>query len=87
MSRFALLHGDVLEHLRTLPSNSADGLLCDPPYGLRFMGKRWDYSVPGVDVWSEALRVLKPGAPARVRRVSYVPPYDGCDRGRGVRDP
>jgi site-specific DNA-methyltransferase (adenine-specific) len=25
------------------------------------MGKRWDYDVPGVDVWAECLRVLKPG--------------------------
>ena len=33
----------------------------DPPYGLSFMGKKWDYDVPGVDVWAECLRVLKPG--------------------------
>jgi hypothetical protein len=33
----------------------------DPPYGLSFMGKAWDYDVPGVDVWREVLRVLKPG--------------------------
>ena len=25
------------------------------------MGKRWDYDVPSVDVWTECLRVLKPG--------------------------
>jgi hypothetical protein len=25
------------------------------------MGKKWDYDVPGVDVWAECLRVLKPG--------------------------
>ncbi len=31
---YALLHGDVLAHLRTLPSCSAAGLLCDPPYGI-----------------------------------------------------
>jgi len=33
----------------------------DPPYGLAFMGKRWDYDVPSVEVWQECLRVLKPG--------------------------
>jgi len=33
----------------------------DPPYGLSFMGKRWDYDVPAVEVWQECLRVLKPG--------------------------
>jgi site-specific DNA-methyltransferase (adenine-specific) len=57
-----IVTGDVLETLRQLPDNSVDGLLCDPPYGFRFMGKKWDYDVPSVDVWREALRVLKPGA-------------------------
>jgi DNA modification methylase len=33
----------------------------DPPYGLSFMGKKWDYDVPSEDVWRECLRVLKPG--------------------------
>lgn len=27
-----------------------------------FMGKEWDGQIPGVEVWSEALRVCKPGA-------------------------
>lgn len=53
--------GDCLETLRTLPDNSVDSVVTDPPYGLSFMGKRWDYDVPGVDVWAECLRVLKPG--------------------------
>lgn len=53
---------DVLASLRSLPDNSFDALLCDPPYGFRFMNKRWDYDVPSVEVWREALRVLKPGA-------------------------
>lgn len=26
-----------------------------------FMGKRWDYDVPSVELWAECLRVLKPG--------------------------
>lgn len=58
----AIAQGDVLAVLRELPDNSFDAILCDPPYGLHFMGKKWDYSVPSVDVWAEALRVLKPGA-------------------------
>ena len=56
-----LLHGDCLEVLKTLPDNSVDSIVTDPPYGLSFMGKRWDYDVPSVDVWAECLRVLKPG--------------------------
>jgi DNA modification methylase len=55
-------HGDVLEVLKTLRPNTFDGGLCDPPYGLNFMGKAWDHGVPGADTWREVLRVLKPGA-------------------------
>ena len=56
-----LMHGDCLEVLRTLPDNSVDAVVTDPPYGLSFMGRRWDYDVPAVEVWAECLRVLKPG--------------------------
>ena len=44
-----------------MPDNSVDAIVTDPPYGLSFMGKKWDYDVPSVDVWEECLRVLKPG--------------------------
>ena len=53
--------GDCLDVLRTMPDCSVDAVVTDPPYGLAFMGKRWDYDVPSVDVWAECLRVLKPG--------------------------
>jgi len=56
-----LYHGDCLEVMRTLPDCSVDAVVTDPPYGLSFMGKRWDYDVPSVEVWAECLRVLKPG--------------------------
>lgn len=57
-----LLLGDCLEQLKTLPDSSVDAVVTDPPYGLAFMGKRWDYDVPSVDVWREVFRVMKPGA-------------------------
>jgi site-specific DNA-methyltransferase (adenine-specific) len=53
--------GDCLEVLRTMPDCSIDAVVTDPPYGLSFMGKKWDYDVPSVEVWAECLRVLKPG--------------------------
>jgi|694.fasta_scaffold02276_14 DNA modification methylase len=53
--------GDCLEVLRTMPDASVDSIVTDPPYGLSFMGKRWDYDVPSEDIWRECLRVLKPG--------------------------
>ncbi len=56
-----LHHGDCLEVLRTMPDNSVDSIVTDPPYGLSFMGKKWDYDVPSEDIWRECLRVLKPG--------------------------
>jgi len=60
-SRVSLMLGDCLERLRELPDNSVDSVVTDPPYGLSFMGKKWDYDVPSVEVWVECLRVLKPG--------------------------
>jgi DNA modification methylase len=53
--------GDCLEVLKTIPDNSIDSVVTDSPYGLSFMGKKWDYDVPSVEVWTECLRVLKPG--------------------------
>ena len=47
--------------LSTMPDNSVDSIVTDPPYGLAFMGKKWDYDVPSEDIWRECLRVLKPG--------------------------
>ena len=48
---------DVLPLLKDI-----DACVTDPPYGLSFMGKQWDYDVPGVDVWTQVHDVLKPGA-------------------------
>lgn len=58
---FTLHHGDCLDVLRDMPDASVDAVVTDPPYGLSFMGKRWDYDVPSAAIWSECLRVLKPG--------------------------
>ena len=56
-----LMHGDCLDVLRGMADNSIDSIVTDPPYGLSFMGKKWDYDVPSVEIWAECLRVLKPG--------------------------
>lgn len=53
--------GDCRELLASLDDNSVDAIVTDPPYGLAFMNKHWDYDVPSVDIWAECLRVLKPG--------------------------
>lgn len=56
-----LLLGDCLDRLREMDDCSVDSVVTDPPYGLSFMGKKWDYDVPSEEVWRECLRVLKPG--------------------------
>ncbi len=60
---FTILHGKNLDILPTLPDNSVDSIVTDPPYELGFMGKKWDSSgiAYSVELWTECLRVLKPG--------------------------
>ena len=53
--------GNCLHVLKEMEDNSVDSIVCDPPYGLHFMGSKWDYDVPSVEIWRECLRVLKHG--------------------------
>jgi DNA modification methylase len=55
--------GSNLDVLPTLPDNSIDAIVTDPPYELGFMGKSWDSTgiAYNVALWKECLRVLKPG--------------------------
>ena len=63
MKRYQLLQGDCREVLKTLPDNSVDSIVTDPPYELGFMGKAWDATGVAYDanLWREAFRVLKHG--------------------------
>lgn len=47
--------------MRGMADNAVDAVVTDPPYGFAFMGKKWDYNLPPVELWEQALRVLKPG--------------------------
>ncbi len=64
--RWAVLEGDCLEVLPRLPDSSVDCILTDPPYGWSFMGLDFDRALPDPRIWSECLRVLKPGGSAVV---------------------
>ena len=58
-----LINSDCIEAMKAMPDNSVDSIVTDPPYELGFMGKSWDASgiAFNVEVWREALRVMKPG--------------------------
>ena len=54
-------NGDCIETMKAMPPESVDAIVTDPPYGLGFMGKKWDGLPPSLE-WAEACyRVLKPG--------------------------
>src|SRR5690625_5054949 len=47
--------------MNAMPPESVDAIVTDPPYGLGFMGRKWD-ALPPSQEWAEACyRVLKPG--------------------------
>ena len=58
-----LINSDCILAMSEMPDNSVDSIVTDPPYELGFMGKSWDSTgiAFNVEVWREALRVLKPG--------------------------
>jgi DNA modification methylase len=60
---YTLYLGNSLDVLDTLPDNSVDSIVTDPPYEIGFMGKGWDNTgiAFNVEIWKKALRVLKPG--------------------------
>jgi len=62
MTEQKIIQGEALQVLKTFPSDSIDLIVTDPPYGYNFMGKDWDKTVVPVEIWREALRVLKAGA-------------------------
>lgn len=92
-----LLLGDCLDILKSIPDNSVDSLVTDPPAGISFMGKEWDSDKGGRREWTawleqvmrECLRVLKPGAHALVwaiPRTSHWTTTAIEDAGFEVRD-
>jgi site-specific DNA-methyltransferase (adenine-specific) len=60
---FQLINNDCIAAMKEMPDNSVDSIVTDPPYELGFMGKSWDASgiAFNIEVWQQALRVLKPG--------------------------
>lgn len=63
MKNYKLINDDCVHAMKQMAENSIDSIVTDPPYELGFMGKSWDASgiAYNVEMWSEALRILKPG--------------------------
>ena len=61
MNKVELMLGNCVEQMKFIATDSIDSIVTDPPYGIKFMSKKWDCDVPSVAVWQECLRVLKPG--------------------------
>jgi DNA modification methylase len=67
--RWTVETGDSLEVMRSLPDNSVDSVVTDPPAGISFMAEEWDTDRGGREgfiawlrsVMVECERVLKPG--------------------------
>jgi len=64
MNKITLHQGHSIVILGLYPDNHFDSAVCDSPYELGFMGKKWDSSgiSYSVAMWKEVFRVLKPGA-------------------------
>lgn len=60
---YKINHVDVKEWAKNYDGELFDGILCDPPYELGFMGKSWDSSGIAFDagMWADLLKLLKPG--------------------------
>ena len=60
------MHDIICAHcediLPGMKDDSVDLIVTDPPFGWLFMGSDWDRAVPSVEIWRQALRVLKPGS-------------------------
>jgi site-specific DNA-methyltransferase (adenine-specific) len=58
-----IINSDCIQAMKEMAENSIDAIVTDPPYELGFMGKSWDSTgiAFNVEVWQQALRVLKPG--------------------------
>ena len=60
---FKIINGSNLDVLPTIADNSIDAIVTDPPYEIGFMSRKWDNTgiAYNVELWKQALRVLKPG--------------------------
>lgn len=56
-----LLHGDCLEHMKDIDTDSVDLIFCDLPYGQT--NCKWDIIIPWEEFWNEIMRIKKINTP------------------------
>ena len=61
IGKHRVICGDCVDVMKTFNDNSIDAIVCDPPYGIDFMNRKWDNDVPRDDWSAECFRILKPG--------------------------
>lgn len=70
-----IYHGDSLAVLPELAENSVDACVCDPPYGLEFMGKDWDRL--GAPAYRREQRADEMGDPVKAKYLRHSVEYVG----------
>ena len=60
---YKINHANIKDWAANYDGPLFDGILCDPPYELGFMGKSWDSSGIAFDteMWADLFRHIKPG--------------------------
>ena len=53
-----IYQGDCLEVMKTLPDNSVDAVITDPPYGTTAC--KWDSVIPFPEMWERLNKLIKP---------------------------
>jgi len=59
-NKYETIVGDCQQVLSSYGENFFHSCITDPPYGMGM--DHWDHSVPGVEIWREVFRTLRPGA-------------------------
>lgn len=93
-------HADCLDAMRDMDAASVDAVVCDPPYGLEFMGKDWDRFAPAVPTkrsgWDHAAAgestSRDPDSPAGRSAIAFGKRRGtyrcvGCDKRDAFRNP
>ena len=61
MSNIRIFHGNNKKILKNIEANMYSAIVTDPPYGISFLGHKWDYELPDIETFRDLMRVVVPG--------------------------